>query len=211
MKTLQEIGELYGTDKSRNGHKGITYLQLYDKYLFYRTHHPLNIFEIGVLNGASVKTWKDYLPNSNIIGLDIDPRCKEFQSERIEIITGSQDDPKIRDYIKAKYGGLDFILDDGSHVNVLTIKTFELYWPILRKNGVYIIEDVPACWTDLGKFNVMETWPGMKYNNPGLDVNNEKNNLNEFIIDKIQHLMIDSDVDTYSISFYKGSMIFEKR
>jgi len=208
--TLQEIGLKYDTDKSRNGHKGITYLQLYDNYLSYRKTQQLNILEIGVLNGASLKTWKEYLPFSKIVGIDIDPICKRYEEDRIEIFIGSQDNEEIKNTIQSKYNTFDFILDDGSHVNVLTLKSFELYWPLVRNNGIYVIEDVPGCWTDLRKYNVRSIWPGMKYNVNDLDLNNEKNNINDFIINKIYHLMIDDVIDTYCISFRKGSMIFEK-
>jgi len=208
---LQEIGLKYGTDKSRNGHKGITYLQLYDNYLFYRRNQPLNLLEIGVLTGASVKTWKEYLPTSQIVGIDIDPRCRQYKEDRIDIYIGSQDSEDIRNQIKNRYGAFDFIIDDGSHVNTLTLKSFELYFPLLRNNGVYVIEDVPGCWTDLGKYDVRNTWPGMRYNDANLDLNNEKHTIDNFILDQIKHLMIDEVIDVYSISFFKGSMIFTKK
>ena len=42
--------------------------------------------EIGVFNGGSLKIWKNYFgPDSRIIGIDINPECKRFTDEGIEI------------------------------------------------------------------------------------------------------------------------------
>ena len=211
MKTLQELGLKYNTDKSRNQHKSITYLQLYEKYLQNRREESLNLLEIGVLEGASVRAWEEYLPNANIIGLDIDPRCKINEKGKIEIFIGSQDDPVLRDKIKDKYGHLDFILDDGSHVNQLSFKSFDLYWPLVSNDGIYIIEDIPGNWTDLSKYNVLNTHPGMKYNRPGIELDNEKCSFNDFILKNILDLELSDSTDIYSIEFYRGSMIFTKK
>ena len=211
MKTLQEIGLKYGTDKSRNQHYGITYLQLYEKYLKDRREESLNILEIGVLEGSSVRAFSEFLPNSNIIGLDIDPRCKINESNKIEIFIGSQDSEKIRDEIKEKYGELDFVLDDGSHVNQLTFRSFELYWPLVGNNGIYVIEDVPGNWTDLSKYNVLQTHPGMRYNMPGIELDNEKCSMNDFILKHVLDLQLSESTNIYSIDFHRGSMIFTKK
>lgn len=208
MKTLQEIGLKHGTDKSRNQHKGVTYLQLYEKYLKDKKELPLNILELGVLSGNSVKTWRDYLVNSQIVGLDIDPKTKRFTSDRIEIFIGSQDSIELRDEIETKYQKFDMILDDASHVNQLTFKSFDLYWPLLRTNGIYVIEDLPGCWSDMN--STIWSHPGMKYNNKNINVDNSTNNFNDFIIEKVYNLQVKENVDMYSVEFYRGSMIMRK-
>ena len=48
------------------------------------------------------------------------------------------------DFIKSiteKYGTFDIILDDGSHINKDVIKSFELLFPLLNDDGLYIVED----------------------------------------------------------------------
>ena len=40
-----------------------------------------------------------------------------------------------------EYGTFDIILDDGSHVNRDVILSFELLFPLLNDNGLYIVED----------------------------------------------------------------------
>jgi len=205
---LQQIGLGYGTDKSRNAHKGITFLEKYEKYFSGRIGEKLNILEMGVLNGGSVKTWKDYFLFSNIIGIDIDPRCKQFESDRLEIFIGSQDSIEIRDKIKNKYNSLDIILDDGAHINELMFNSFDLYWPLLNNNGIYIIEDYSLGWGDMTEH--AKNWPGMSYNDPKVELNNTKISLDEFILRNIKELYNENG-SIYDIHFSHGSIIFTKK
>ena len=49
------------------------------------------LLEVGVSNGGSINMWSSYFgKNSKIYGIDIDPRCKEFEDKNIEIFIGSQ-------------------------------------------------------------------------------------------------------------------------
>ena len=52
--------------------------------------------EIGVYHGNSLKVWKDYFPNAEIYGIDIDPSCKKFEDERTKIIICDQNDDNQR-------------------------------------------------------------------------------------------------------------------
>ena len=48
--------------------------------------------------------------------------------------------------IKKIYGNkFDIILDDGLHTIEAQVKTFINFWPLLKKNGIYLIEDIKAC------------------------------------------------------------------
>ena len=50
---------------------------------------------------------------------------------------------KSGDIIKNKYGGeFDVILDDGLHNISAQVKTFNTFWPLLKKEGIYLIEDI---------------------------------------------------------------------
>jgi len=49
--------------------------------------------------------WKNYFgENCKIYGIDIDPRCKEFEEENIEIFIGSQSDRKFLREVREKIG-----------------------------------------------------------------------------------------------------------
>jgi hypothetical protein len=146
MSTLNKIAQSYGTDKSSDIHN---YCVKYEKYLPFNRYDELNILEIGILNGKSLKTWKEYFYRSKILGIDITPECKQFEEERISVEIGSQADSEFLKEIKLKYGPFDMILDDGSHMNSHVLYSFQYLWNNVKPGGVYIIEDCgTAYWED---------------------------------------------------------------
>jgi hypothetical protein len=148
MSILNEIGIKYGTDKSSLIHD---YLRKYEKYIPYKREDKLKILEIGVLNGGSTRTWKEYFYNSEIIGIDINPECKIHEEERIKIEIGSQIDDVFLREVSEKYGPFDMILDDGSHINSHVIFSFQKLFPFLKSQGIYIVEDVcTSYWNEYG-------------------------------------------------------------
>ena len=140
MSLLDKLAILRGTDKSSEVHN---YCVKYEKYLPFKRTDKLKILEIGVLNGESLRMWKDYFMLSEIIGIDIDSRCKENEEERIKVEIGSQADEKFLNEVGEKYEMFDMILDDGSHINEHVIFSFEKLFKYVKPGGVYIVED--AC------------------------------------------------------------------
>ena len=100
--------------------------------------------------GGSLAMWKEYFgAGSHIVGIDIDPACKEHQSEDIEIHIGSQDDPNLIDHVVVENGVIDVVIDDGSHMMEHMLRTFNLLYDRISQNGVYLAEDTHACyWPD---------------------------------------------------------------
>lgn len=158
--TLLEIANKWRTDKAENG-----YIDVYERYFEELRHEELNVLEIGVKRGhpgyphgaASHRTWKEYFSNSQIFGIDIDPKNKEYEQERLQIFIGSQHDPEIhKAVVDAAGGSLDIIIDDGSHVNSLTLASFEGLFPHLKSGGWYVIEDTGATYLDLESCQVRQ-------------------------------------------------------
>jgi hypothetical protein len=143
MSTLDNLAKVYGTDKSSDKHN---YCVKYEKYLPFNRYDKLNILEIGVLDGKSLLTWKDYYYRSNILGIDINPDCKKYEEERISVEIGSQADDKFLNQISNEYGPFDFILDDGSHLNEHVIYSFETLFQYVKSGGMYIVEDVATSY-----------------------------------------------------------------
>ncbi len=139
MSTLDRIAKSKGTDKSSEIHN---YCVKYEKYLPFNRYDRLTLLEIGVLNGESLKMWKDYFYKSYIIGVDIEPHCKMHEEKRIDIEIGSQIDDEFLNNICEKYGWFDIIVDDGSHINSHVTHTFEKLFPRIKPGGVYVVEDV---------------------------------------------------------------------
>jgi hypothetical protein len=145
MKTLDQIGIRHGTDKSSNIHD---YCRKYEKYFPFKRDAVLNILEIGVLNGESLKMWEEYYPNATICGIDIDPGCRKYESDNIKIRIGSQNDKEFLNSIKDEF---DLIIDDGSHEMPDVIFTYEELFPKVKSGGIYVVEDsCTSYWPEYG-------------------------------------------------------------
>jgi len=141
MESLDVIFKKYDTDKNADFHN---YTRQYDTLLCGFRDKPIKYLEIGVFNGGSVKAFRETFKNSTcILGLDIDNRCKNFEDieNNIFIEIGDATDTNFINSITKKYGSFDIILDDGSHINRDVIKSFEILFPLLNDNGIYIVED----------------------------------------------------------------------
>jgi cephalosporin hydroxylase len=141
MKTLQDIYNNYKVDADTGvGDKGTThdYIGIYSDYI--NQNNCKSLLEIGVANGHSIKMWEEYLPESKIIGVDIDISVVNFKfdkAELIEVDAASED-------VLGKLGKetFDVIIDDGSHKIAHQIKSLELLYPKLNTGGYYFIEDI---------------------------------------------------------------------
>ena len=148
MSTLDRLAKSFGTDKSSDNHN---YCVKYEKYLPFNRYDKLTMMEIGVLDGKSLLTWKDYFYRSHILGIDINPECKKYEEERISIEIGSQADGSFLSRTSEHYGPFDIILDDGSHMNEHVTYSFQHLFDSVKPGGVYIVEDcATAYWDEYG-------------------------------------------------------------
>ncbi|MBB6468465.1 limonene-1,2-epoxide hydrolase [Aminobacter lissarensis] len=133
-------------------HKWLHYFDIYERHFQRFRGQNAVVLEIGVGSGGSLQMWRDYFgPRTTIIGLDIDPQCKQHEAEGIEIVIGSQADTAILDEIVRRHPKINIVLDDGSHVMNDMIATFEHLYPRIDVNGLYLVEDLHTCyWEEYG-------------------------------------------------------------
>ena len=145
--------------------------------------------------------------------IDIDPTTKKFERDGVEIFIGSQDDQKLIKDITNKCNKFDVILDDGSHINELTLKSFNLLWGHLKPGGLYIIEDLHCSYEPhISKVKdsfVRKHWPGMKYNPDTIKLENKREDINKFLNQKI-HDLDWNKTNIFSIHVYSKSIIIQK-
>jgi hypothetical protein len=155
---LTKLCEFYKSDKGSINHykKGIwgwrahTYSNYYYSLFNHFKEDVKLVFECGIGNmtvnripGASLRVWRDYFKNAQIYGADIDKNIL-FQEDRIKTYYVDQlNTPSIETMWK-KIGiqNFDIIIDDGLHTNDANINFFINSFDKLKKNGIYIIEDV---------------------------------------------------------------------
>ncbi len=143
MDKLTKLAMKHGTDKCpENRHSYTPYY--YDLFKDKRKKIK-KVLEIGILEGASLRVWRDFFPNAQIYGADIDPESvKSVEGEdRIEAIECDQSNKNdLLELIKKTGNDIDFLLDDGSHVQKDQYNTCLTLMPLLKKDIIYIIEDV---------------------------------------------------------------------
>ena len=141
---LKNLCEKYNCDKLDHA-----YIEIYEKYFANLKNQRLNLLEIGVSDGASIKVWSDYFVNSNVVGIDIkniDIEKKGLDRKNINIYQGSQSDKSFIDKIIGIHKNFDIIIDDGSHYPKDVIKSFDLLFPVLNLNGLYFVEDLQTSY-----------------------------------------------------------------
>lgn len=163
------------------------------------------MLEIGVHGGGSLRMWRDYFcEGSTIVGIGIDPSCKEHAAENIDVHIGRQDDEKFLTKVAKEYGEFDIVLDDGSHINSHVIKTFGTHYPFVARNGVFLVEDMHTSY-----------WPkfGGGLGKEGSFIEYAKAKIDELNATHVRrdYPITDFTRSTDGISFYDSIVVFEKR
>lgn len=147
---LIKLGRAFKSDKATFH----SYAMHYQSHFRAFKNRPLNILEIGIggyenpmAGGESLRMWKSYFPRSRVYGIDIHDKSLHDEA-RIRTFVGSQTDEGFLRDVLEQIGGVDIIIDDGSHVNRHVIETFTLLFPLLRQGGIYAIEDLQTSYWD---------------------------------------------------------------
>ncbi len=140
-----------------------SYLPLYDSLLSPIRQNAKTVLELGIgdfgpKNGGSLLLWRKYFPNATIYGLDILPitRVLDELIEDDKVILHTEIDAYDAEFVRKNFLDknitFDFMLDDGPHTLESQKKFITLYAPLLKKEGILMIEDVQ----DVGWFNELE-------------------------------------------------------
>jgi hypothetical protein len=152
--SLETVLRMSGSDKERQGvhHYGPTYQRL-----FYRMKYQhLTLLEIGIggydklAGGESLAAWRCYFPFGKIVGCDIQDK-RQLGGGRVHIRVLDQSSATDLARLAAQDGPFDIIIDDGSHVNMHQIFSFENLFPHVNEGGIYVIEDTQTSyWPQYG-------------------------------------------------------------
>ncbi|OWY31894.1 hypothetical protein [Herbaspirillum aquaticum] len=94
--------------------------------------------------GASVRAFRDYLPNASVYGADLDDKIL-FSEDRIKTSRVDQTDPISFEKMWDNFGrpALDLVIDDGLHSTEANINTFHFATKALKSGGYMVVEDIP--------------------------------------------------------------------
>ena len=133
-----------------------SYLPVYQKLFEPKKYDNNNILEIGIgvpkqnkENGGSIELWHDYFENSIIYSLDIIPvsdvNDRIINKERIKLYTSidAYDTTFIENTFIKNNIKFDILIDDGPHTLDSMIFFVKHYLPLLKDDGILVIEDIP--------------------------------------------------------------------
>ena len=135
--SLVELAKKYKTDKQYPIHSYIE--KYYDRaFRSFVDRKNLTIVEIGVNEGESLELWNEYFHCAQIIGIDKVAVNYTPSSNIITVIQGKSSRVETFQDIS----NVDIVIDDGSHKVIDQTTTFNILYPRLNPNGIYVIEDI---------------------------------------------------------------------
>jgi hypothetical protein len=151
MTSLVDLVDNSRTDKNTCH----SYLPLYDNLFSRLREKAVNVLEIGILSGGSIKLWRDYFQNATVHAVDIMPEASLWpgimNDHRIKLYTST--DAYNPDFFNNTFAlpqvKFDMMLDDGPH-SLESMKIFILHFSsLLSDDGILVVEDVQSWyWID---------------------------------------------------------------
>lgn len=192
------------TNDKRIIHKWKHFFPIYERHFEGFVYKPVTFVEIGCGLGGSLQMWKRYFgPHARIVGIDVNPACKAFEEDQIEVRIGDQSDEKFLQSVIDEFGAPDIVLDDGSHMMSHIRATFQFLYPRMTKNGIYLVEDLHSAYWD-------EFEGGLR--KPSTFVELSKNLIDELNADHTRNALPPTDFTktTLSMHFYDSVVVFER-
>ena len=141
------------TNKKNKGHG---YHKFYESYLSKIKDMNLDILEIGSFRGNAAAALYFYLPRSNISCADLYPDLFLYKSKRIKnYYLDNSSEKEIQNKILTNNKKYDVVIEDAGHYYKDQIISLFKIFPKLKKDGVYVIEelDFPDTRTDMNLKN----------------------------------------------------------
>lgn len=136
---LCELGKKYGTDKNLDSHQ---YTPHYHNLFRDKTNVRV-VLEIGIGEGGSLKMWRDYFPMATIYGIDnAKEKIKDYGERIIALEADQHDKGSLLDAIQKIESTIDIVIDDGDHTKEGQMCSLQTIYPLLSRDGIYIIEDI---------------------------------------------------------------------
>jgi len=197
--SLTGLADLYGSDKGTLKHNYTeVYARLIDELLAGgdRRKAKLKIVEFGVACAASLRMWANYLPHSDIVGLDIREACGQLCGDlpnvRIEICDPTQWNTE---------EVFDLVVDDASHISEQIVSAVRSCWPKVRPGGAYVVEDLACTYSEEYAASYRNTFKTDAANDRGV------------LMALMDELMRITDVrgDVAEVHYYPQLLIIKKR
>ena len=81
MESLEQIGKKYPTSKNITG-----FIPIYESFFDCLREKEVNILEIGVDKGDSLRLWRDYFTKAKICGLDLVKKDFSINKDIVKLV-----------------------------------------------------------------------------------------------------------------------------
>jgi hypothetical protein len=186
MDELTRIANECRTDKGTVEGECHNYTSYYNRIFqeYKELDRKLNILEIGVYKGASIKMLNDYFGRDkcDIYGIDIDFSLNTYNADNVHYYKVNQNSHEeiekfINDIGNIKF---DIIIDDGSHQPEHQFHSLLYLYKHVNEYGIYILEDLHTWVWESQTFNSPLYFLNF-YNFPSHLLAHERNELTEAI------------------------------
>jgi len=183
------------------------YFEIYHRHFErFRGRSPV-VVEVGVFHGGSLQMWHDYFgPGTRVVGIDVDPRCRQFEDASTTILIGDQADRAFLAQVRDAVPRIDILVDDGGHTMAQQIVTLEELYLHIQPEGVYLCEDIHTSF--LSEY-------GGGYRRPGTFLESSKELIDYLYAwwsQERERLAVNKfTVSTFAMHFYDSVLVLEKR
>jgi len=210
---MNDLEKYFYGNTGRVIHKWRHYFEVYERHFSRFRGTAVTVVEIGVYKGGSLQMWKNYFgPQAKIYGIDINPRCKAYEEEQIEVVIGRQEDRNFLQSFAESVPQIDIVIDDGGHTMQQQITSYEALFPHIDANGVYLCEDLhTSYWAEFGG----------GYKNPASFIEYAKNFVDYLngwharpappTAPQLELAVTDFTRSVHSVHFYSSVVVVEKR
>lgn len=162
-----------------------SYIEVYEEILAPYRERAVNVLEIGLFQGDSLRMWEQYFTNAKVYGID----CSETPHDgladlRPMIAEGTHnifilDAESISD-VNRVFNGIvfDVIIEDAGHHKEQQEVIYSVFKPYLRENGIYIIEDIQDIDYNRREFETIDSKKTVEI----IDRRNIKNRYDDVIV-----------------------------
>lgn len=174
------------------------YFEIYERHFARYRNQELVLLEIGVYHGGSLDMWREYFgAKCKIIGVDVNPSCQTLATDHIDIIIGDQADKAFLSELTQQIPPVDILIDDGGHTMAQQINTFEVLFPHVKADGIYLCEDLHTSY-----------WSSF---DAGYQAANSYIEYSKNFIDQLQDPDSDLAKQAHSLHFYDSMLVIEKQ
>lgn len=201
--SLTGLADLYGSDKGTIKHNYcVVYERLINNLTKDKSKAELNIGEVGVACGASLRMWANYLPNSKVYGFDIQPDCANLCPDLSNVIITIDNLTKPnnrQEYINH----FDLFVDDGSHISEDILQIFQSCWGWVKSGGYYVIEDLSCTYKP-------EYTEQCKHNMNRPEIQNKRDTI-LLLVDALMKHCDQKNTDVESMEYHPQMLVIKKR